>query len=516
LLHSDDKCNSDKGFNEQGKVSSVPADHAMCIDTRNRVYLVLATPLGDNEEPLVQSFGGRVQDVAGNTNVTVEAKAKDRVAPTLDIDVSGDVTTDGRPLAQEDVTVQFESGELLIGIPTVWLVAFDQNGKISESEYEIQKENARVTPGTNEWTAEFDGDDETRVAAIIIRAQDRENVTITDGWDGDGVEPMEDDQLDLVKLEKAGLLVEFDFSIPAADITINPHESGAGNEFKTDSVNPFIELEFAEGTENTITVGTDDDAETFNSRTVKNVKTNFDNYRSVTLTALTVDGEDVLEQAARVESYLYDLALSNLTVGDHTLEYTAEDTAGNEVTKKQDFEVLPRKGYEVALRPGWNLVSFPGDPVDTAIDSVLPADHPATDVLAYDAGLWTSAARGEGNVWEGDLTDIDGQHAYWINSTKTDTLAAVLIEPGTGEASRPPAFPLIVGWNLIPVTDLDQGPAGERMHDDYFTSMLEDDFVRGYVFNAQSRRWERLGYMSEVSNGQGVWVYSRSNVVLVP
>ena len=91
-----------------------------------------------------------------------------------------------------------------------------------------------------------------------------------------------------------------------------------------------------------------------------------------------------------------------------------------------------------------------------------------------------------------------------------------MIEPGTGEASRPPAFQLIVGWNLIPVTDLDQGEAGKTTHDDYFTSMLEEDFVRAYVFNAQSRRWERLGYDDGASNGQGVWVYSRSNVVLVP
>ena len=123
-----------------------------------------------------------------------------------------------------------------------------------------------------------------------------------------------------------------------------------------------------------------------------------------------------------------------------------------------------------------------------------------------------------GQPWEGDVTDIDGQHAYWIKSTKSGTLATVLIEPGTA-VTQPPAFPLIVGWNLIPVTDLDQGPAGETMHDDYFTSMLEEDFVRAYVFNAQTRRWERLGYEVEksiVNNGQGVWVYSRSNVVLVP
>ena len=133
--------------------------------------------------------------------------------------------------------------------------------------------------------------------------------------------------------------------------------------------------------------------------------------------------------------------------------------------------MLPRGAYEVDLRPGWNLVSFPGEPVDTAIDSVLPADHPAIEVLTYEAGLWIASVREPGQPWEGDVTDIDGQHAYWINSTSSGTLEAVLIEPGTGEASRPPAFQLIVGWNLIPVTDLDQGEAGKTTHDDYFTSM---------------------------------------------
>ena len=52
-----------------------------------------------------------------------------------------------------------------------------------------------------------------------------------------------------------------------------------------------------------------------------------------------------------------------------------------------------------------------------------------------------------------------------------------------------------------------------------------EDFVVAYTYNARSRSWERRqigegdeedGYTGVVRNGQGVWVYSRSNVVLVP
>ena len=84
--------------------------------------------------------------------------------------------------------------------------------------------------------------------------------------------------------------------------------------------------------------------------------------------------------------------------------------------------------------------------------------------------MWTSAARGDGNVWEGDLTDIDGQHAYWINTSSTKAFEAVLIQPGIGSASRPPSILAHRGWNLIPVTDLDQAEEGEKQPN-YFSSL---------------------------------------------
>ena len=55
--------------------------------------------------------------------------------------------------------------------------------------------------------------------------------------------------------------------------------------------------------------------------------------------------------------------------------------------------MLPRGAYEIDLRPDWNLVSLPGEPVDSAIDSVLPADSQAIEVLTYEAGLWIASTR---------------------------------------------------------------------------------------------------------------------------
>ena len=539
LAQLDDTCESYTGSDpDTGLRFSGPAldNPEGCIDTRNRVYLVLANPLAAADTPEVHIVG-TVRDEAGNSaSLTDDLEAQDRISPTLTVGISGDVETDGRPLAREEITVTIASDERLTDDPGVWLVMFNEVGVVPVNGVE---EGDVSSDGENAWEVTFEGvTDGTSVAAIMVWGEDRrDNVTSTTGWNGRVTGPVRGDELNLAKLDEDRLIVEFDDAIPDGNVTLNP-SVGDAEDAETDSFNPFIELTFGEGKENTVdytVTESVDGVDTEVEKTAdsyeddKRVETKFDSYGRVELSDVTLDGEDVTDLVARTSSSAFDLALYGLAVGDHTLEFTATDTAGNSTTQEYDFEVLPPSAYEVTLRPGWNLVSFPGNPEDTAIDSVLPADHPATDVLAYDAGVWSSAARGEGNVWEGDLTDIDGDHAYWINTTSTRPLEAVLIQPGIGSASRPPSIQLIAGWNLIPVTDLDQEDE-ETTQDNYFSSMEEEDFVVAYTYDARTRSWERLDqtgtdvsddddpaeWVGVVENGQGVWVFSRSNVILIP
>ena len=513
----------------------------VCIDTRNRVYLVLSGPLGNDEQPEVQVLGGAVRDKAGNGNASLERRADDRTVPSLTISVTGDVSgASGRPLTEEDIVVRVVAGERLLGTPQAWLITVNEVGEIATVS--PSRGLARASAATNTWTSTFDATDfglDTKggLGVVYVTATDRNrNMSASEGYDGDNPEaPKVGDALSFDDLEDAGLLVEFDSNINPAAVEIAPDQDGDPLTLDTESIHPFLEFAFDENSEYTaadVVVAAKDPAEvppdpeiadTKPSNTViqKEEKFDVDSYNRVTITALTIDGVDMLDRVARVNSYSFDLALSNLAEGEHTVEYSAVDAAGNEGTWDKDFEVLERSAYEVDLRPGWNLMSFPGDPIDTAIDSVLPADHPATDVLTYEAGVWTSAGRGDGNVWEGDLTDIDGQHAYWINTTSTKEMEAVLVQPGIGAASRPPSIQLITGWNLIPVTDLDQDDKG-ALQPTYFSSMKVEDFVVGYTYDAKDRQWERLErdgvdgsaegedpeWTGVVSNGQGVWVYS--------
>ena len=47
-----------------------------------------------------------------------------------------------------------------------------------------------------------------------------------------------------------------------------------------------------------------------------------------------------------------------------------------------------RPPYRIDLVAGWNLISFPGDPVDTAIENVFGPDLQVIAVFGYQLGAW--------------------------------------------------------------------------------------------------------------------------------
>ena len=67
--------------------------------------------------------------------------------------------------------------------------------------------------------------------------------------------------------------------------------------------------------------------------------------------------------------------------------------------------------------------------------------------------------------WQGDLTDINGQHGYWVLSDAIQDWEVSIPRlsggaAGTGTPIQPPVIPLYAGWNLIPVTDISGNGAG--------------------------------------------------------
>ena len=83
------------------------------------------------------------------------------------------------------------------------------------------------------------------------------------------------------------------------------------------------------------------------------------------------------------------------------------------------FEVSDRGDFRINLLAGWNAISVPADPVDTAIRAVF-TDPSVDTVIGWDTQGWRIAVRRDG-VWESNqryaaLNEIRARYGYWVKS----------------------------------------------------------------------------------------------------
>ena len=415
------------------------------------------------------------------------------------------------------------------------------------------------------WTRDYDADEkaafgseESNIFAVLIWSEDTAgNAGSSAGWTDASAEekfpkrqrnfgPHEDDTLDLAKLDAAGLLIEIDRGIAEPDAKVLPSLDD-NNTDVTESANPYLQLIFSESAENTaaltfegVEVVADADATppvvakaeipaieaTFTSLKDGSDTTSLDAHKKVTLTAATVDDVDVTDSVGPGLSTSEDrfvIALRGLAAGEHTLAYSVVDEAGNAEDFEFEFEVRAHAAYKVAIRPGWNLISLPGTPVDNSIGDVMGADLDAAIVLGYQNGAWVSAIRNDANEWQGTLTDMVGGYGYWVQTTVFEAISATI--PSADPTDVLPSVPVIAGWNLLGVVDIAQGdagdpPIGKEEADDYFVSI---DWRVGYYFRNETNDWQKIVPDAEPSdggeeilNGKGYWIWSIRPGKLVP
>lgn len=231
------------------------------------------------------------------------------------------------------------------------------------------------------------------------------------------------------------------------------------------------------------------------------------------LTALTLNGEDVLEDLWPDTSSRWTLALNDLALGRYELVYSARDGAGNTVEGvRYLFRVSERPPYRIPLEPGWNLISFPGRIYEPEVGSIIGPDKKADVVLGYEDGKWTTALRTE-DGWHGSLTEFRYGYGYWVRTTKSEDLEALLPEVDTSYEPTPVAL-RVRDWNLLGTIDNGHHPVGSTraVHkaDEYFSNLCG---WKAYGYNARLQAWVELQPGSTppatVENGKGYWVWSR-------
>jgi len=459
----------------------------------NWIILTVPAMAPDSTATVIHKISaGGVTDTAGNTTaaeVTLPV-ATDAQSPSISYSLN-------RTLGKDDVTVTVTTNESG-SVPTVTV-----NGT-AQSNVKLDTTNvytSKITKDIGVYSIQLSLSDSASNTVTLG------NVITTTDWP-----------------TSKSIAFQIDDAIPEPAYTVG---SDTSSPYSNEQADPFfLKLDFTgEGTEYGLKLSKTT-GHTLDGLLVVPLGTysgDQDTYNTVTVTKFHLkqgdaDYADVLSKVETNDNIAFTVPIAGMTIGDHKLKYSAEDTQGNKITDKEiKFTVKARSKYSVPLSAGWNLVSLPGDPIDSAIDSVLPADHPATSVLTFKGGEWHAATRVAGGTWEGSLTTIDSSAAYWINSSSGTPIKTLLALPNTGAAIAPTTVPITKGWNMIPIIDLAQSTAGSQVSSsakDYLTSV---NWSVAYQYTASTRAWTRIvPTAGVVVTGSGYWLWAEAAGTLVP
>ena len=471
-----------------GNDSIKGADVQDVASTRGYVFLTVEE-MDPDAQPKVELVG-EVTDVAGNKKGTgKDNEADDRVAPSLTVSVmEGD-----RAVTKDKVTLSITSNEN-ISAPSVTyhMVMSVDDAQTLGSE----KRATAVFKSAKEYEVTIDAA-EDGLYTVHVAAHDNSGGNM--GTNGDMSAPVDVDG------ETSAILFERDTNISAPDI--DPDMDDVQNEFSIDDPNAFIRIDFSgEGSEYDASTDGDD----------------LDTHGMVTIVSAMLGDDDITGSLQSNEGgNVFLFRASGLDLGDHDLSVVAMDEAGNKNSSafEATITITERDPYTLKLNPGWNLVSIPGEPMDSDINAVIPADHPAMTVLSFDPsvpGGWLTALRGSDGSFSGTLTDITAGRAYWINTPSFEGVKVDIPKQAAGVAQVLPTISIAKGWNLIPILDVDGDfELSDAEGYNYFNGLSEGTITGIYTFNTITNSWSSVA-QEDVEIGKGYWVYATDAGVIVP
>lgn len=264
---------------------------------------------------------------------------------------------------------------------------------------------------------------------------------------------------------------------------------------------------------------------------------------NVSVKKLTVDGTDVLGSLDNIGENRFLYYPEAFEYGKHTVEFDARDAADNKPSggTKFTFNVTQRDPFVLDISAGWNAISFPANPVDTALDAVF-TDEAIDRVVGWNPmnsnGAWSIASRVDG-VWTtsmdfAPLTDVTVRYGYWVHSMGFIKQSVDLEGPinrETGGKPNPVGIQTVPGWNFIGVIDQD----GDQTEDHFGESLRRKDtqakdpagdvvtaddympgFKRAYTWDAIANGYRVLEGGDALEIGSGIWVFFPDGTTLAP
>ena len=515
---------------------------------KNYVFLKLQEQLASDATPMVSIVTGeKVEDKAGNetfANEFKEIELNDGISPKIEVSLSGGSGTgtgDEGPdeLTNDKITIHIKSDEPLQGSPRVAVVC-------SSLTWNIKTDDTTVGYDIDDFVANRDGSftvepDETPSSTppkSTNAAAQGKTYDYTCGYDVAPDDNFDDDFLwtDVSTLNRPDEVWEYtwtdsgtgsralnDGALTAVayardrsrymmmDETHNNWGS-ASSEFTLDTVLESP-LEDKGGQVQPADEGTSKEARPF-------VLIEFAESTTVTLDSVELDDTEIAGDFTEPEDNQFVYWPLSLTRGDHEVEVEAIDAAGNDRVFEFNFTVEERGDFLLNLLAGWNAISVPADPIDTAIGAVFT--DPAIDtVIGWDTDGWRIAVRRDG-VWEsnqqyGALNEVRTKYGYWVKSNNfvRQPIALTGNDRGVGGPRTPVSIDTKPGWNFVGVIDQD----GDQTEGDSGLSLkagiavvtaaeyLGKDYVRAYTWDATFSRFDVLRSDNTMIIGDGVWVY---------
>jgi len=514
----------------------------------NVVYLTVATPLAPNAKPNVV-VKGDILDSAGNTVTTgvdtAKATATDGLSPAMspisissalavkDDMVKVSVTVDERLATVGGMLMTIAGGVDVKVVPTS-PTPLSREGSLTVGDavahpsgqygvaITVTDLGGNVTNNTTKVTDE----------AVATASIEGTTITLANGPLADsGIFDGAVDGGDVTVTDATGAMTITAVNASARTVTVDVAPSGVvkatywyvkDHTFQIDHTKPAVTFDPIGGT-------TIQNTSPFIRVLFTGESSEYpgDSYKTVTLSKADLampDGttQDLLPLFESADSIEYMWAATGLALGAYTLTVSATDIAGNATTDASaEFTIAARAPFAVALRPGWNLISLPGQPADADINAVVTSATIDT-VLTYDPtvpGGWITAVR-DGGTFVGPLTTIDAGRAYWVHTGSFDPISTDIPGLTAGTKLLPPVFSLPAGWNLIPVSRLATDPTIS----DYLSGL---NWSRMYGYNNTTKEFESILPRAEetvgagegtktLSIGRGYFIFLTSAGTLVP
>ena len=257
----------------------------------------------------------------------------------------------------------------------------------------------------------------------------------------------------------------------------------------------------------------------------------FTDNSNVTVVSASFGGDDVLASLATTNNKKYFMVPdADLTSKTYAVKAKGTDLAGNKGAEgTYNLKVTSRKDYKATILAGWNLMSFPSDPVSNDIGSVF-TNSGIDQVVGYDAmakgSPWQVGTKDSASgTFSGSLSSISSGNGYWVHSDEFSSQAVALTGPEGPSASAPPSIPsieLASGWNLVGVVDATksstQADEGAVLKEfiEYLGANGGSSVTKAYEYNTSDLAWveidtEATGDTTDAKNaniGEAYWVFA--------